>query len=453
MRIVVVGNGKVGQNIVSNLSKEGHDLIIIENDQKIVEDMINKYDVYGICGNGASLEIQQEANVKDADLVVAVTSSDEINLLTCFIAHKLGAKDTIARVRDPEYIKQIEFMQEDLGLSMTINPEYEAANTIMNNLAFPSASSVESFANGKMQLVGYKIPNDSILNGLSLFELSSKFKVKLLVCAVERGEEVIIPVGDFVLEANDRIHIAASHDDLINFFTQLNNNQTKKIKDIMILGAGRIPYYFCQIFAKNKYDIKVIDSDDALCNKFAEDFSKIDVVKGDPTDQDLLTTEGIDDVDAFLALTGKDEQNIIASIFANKKKAKKIITEVNNSSLNTMMESIGMASVFSTRDLIADRVLSYIRAKENTRGSNIKTLYQLVNKKVAALEFVVKTKKRYIGWPIKKLHLKKNMLIAGIIRNGEVIIPNGNDCMQLNDSVIVISTNLHLEDLKQIFRI
>lgn len=448
MKIFVIGTGKIGQSIVRSASKEGHDITIIDNDAKVVNLLIDSYDVMGMVGNGASLEIQKEAGVQNADLVIAVTSSDEINLLSCLLAHKLGASDTIARVRNPQYLKQLQFMKDDLGLSMTINPEYEAAKSISRNLTLPGALNIESFANGKMELVEIKIEPNSELDSLALSDLFNKYKLKILVCAVERGDEVIIPVGNFVLQANDKIHIAASHQDLYKFVQKIY--KMDKLRTIMMIGGGRIAYYFCQLVSKNKYDIKLIERDHETCKTLSESFSKVDIIEGDGTDQSILEAEGIENIDAFLALTGVDEENIITSMFAKKRNAKKIITKVNNSNLNSMMETIGMASVFSPREIIVNQVLSYIRAKANKRGSNVKTLYKLVDQRVEALEFNVKKKGRIVGVPLKRLKLKPNIIIAGIIRGNEVIIPDGNTAIQLEDSVIVITTDSLLEDLAEI---
>lgn len=448
MEIFVIGNGKIGQSIVRHASKEGHNITIIDTNAKVVNQLIESYDVNGMVGNGASLEIQKEAGVQNADLVIAVTSSDEVNLLSCLLAHKLGASDTIARVRNPQYLKQLQFMKEDLGLSMSINPEYEAAKSMSRNLALPGALNVETFAEGKMELVELRIEQNSILDGITLIELSGKLTFKLLVCAVERGEEVIIPVGNFKLQSGDKIYVVAAHQDLTKFFQM--TTKVNKLRSILMIGGGRIAYYFCHLLSKSKYNIKLIERDHATCKSLSENFPHVDIIEGDGTDQTILDAEGIENIDAFLALTGVDEENIITSMFAQKRNAKKIMTKVNNPNLNSMMETIGMASVFSPQEIIVNQVISYIRAKANKRGSNVKTLYKLVNQRVEALEFNVKKKGKIVGVPLKDLKLKPNIIIAGIIRGNEVIIPNGNTDIQLDDSVVVITTDSYLEDLAEI---
>lgn len=449
MKIVVIGSGKIGQSIVASVCEEGHDIIVIDNDPNVVNQVVESYDVMGICGNGASVEVQQNADVCDADLVVAVTLSDEVNLLSCLLAHKLGAKDTIARVRNPDYLTYTHKMKEELGLSMTINPEYETAKIIARNLTLPKALKIETFANGKIELIELKIEESSALNGITLIEFSSKYHLKVLVCAVLREDEVIIPDGNFVLRASDKIFVSASHSNLIKF-CHIAYSKTERLRSIMIIGGGRISYYFCQLLAKRKYAIKIVDRQKETCESLSLSLPYVDVILGDGSDQEILESEGIQDTDAFLALTGVDEENIIISMYAKKQNVKKIITKVNNHSFHGLLESIGMASIVSPKEIIANQVISYIRAKANSRGSNVETLYKLVHQKVEALEFYVNENCKVANTPLKELTLKKNILIAGIIRKNEVIIPDGNSMIYFNDHVIVITTDSYLEDLDEI---
>lgn len=449
MKIVVIGSGKIGQSIVASVCEEGHDIIVIDHDPKVVNQMVESYDVMGICGSGASVEVQQNADVGNADLVVAVTISDEVNILSCLLAHKLGAKDTIARVRNPDYLHYTQKMKEELGLSMTINPEFETAKMIASNLTLPSALKIETFANGKIELIELKVEPNSVLNGVTLIGFSNKYHLKVLVCAVLRNEKVIIPDGNFVLQVEDKIFVAASHTNLIKF-CNIAFDKVEKLHSIMIIGGGKISYYFCQMLAKRKYDIKIVDRQMETCENLSLALPNVDVIYGDGSDQEILESEGIQDTDAFLALTGVDEENIIISMYAKKKNVKKIITKVNNHSFHGLLESIGMASIVSPKEIIANQVISYIRAKANTRGSNVKTLYKLAHQKVEALEFYVNENCKVANTPLKNLPLKKNILIAGIIRRNDVIIPDGNSMIYYNDHVIIITTDSHLEDLEEI---
>lgn len=449
MKIVVIGCGKIGESIIANVCEEGHDITVIDNDPQVINQMVETYDVMGICGSGVNVDIQQNANVGNADLLVAVTVSDEINVLSCLLAHKLGVKDTIARVRNPNYLTYTQKLKDELGLSMTINPEFETAKMIAANLTLPNALKIETFANGKIELIELKIEENSALNGLTLIEFSSKYHLKVLVCAVLRNEDVIIPDGNFILQASDKIFVSASHNNLIKF-CNIAFNKIDKLRSMMIIGGGKISYYFCQLIANRKYDIKIVDRELETCERLSLLLPNVDIIHGDGSNQDILESEGILDTDAFLALTGVDEENIIISMYAKKKNVKKIITKVNNHSFHGLLESIGMASIVSPKEIIANQVISYIRAKANSRGSNVKTLYKLVHQKVEALEFYVNKNCKVANIPLKELSLKKNILIAGIIRKNEVIIPDGNTMIYYNDHVIIITADSYLEDLEEI---
>lgn len=449
MKIVVIGDGKVGRSIVENTCREGHEVVVIDKNPKVIEELVNQYDAGGICGNGVCIDIQESAGVAKADLVVAATSMDEVNLLSCLIAKKLGAKATIARVRSYEYNSQIELMKESLGIQMTINPELETAIEIMNIINFPEAIHVDSFANGKLDLVELYIPENSPLIGSTLASISSKYQVKILVCAVQRKEEVFIPTGNFTFEAKDKIHITASRSVIKTFLSKLGLIETK-IKDVLIIGGGKISTYLAESLIKNKYNVKIIEKNYNHCLELSELLPNASIIYGDGTDQVLLEEEGIDSCDAIIALTNLDEENIIISLYANKKEVGKIITKVNKSSFAALVETIGVASVISPKDITASRVISYVRSASNTHGSNIVQLYKLVNNRVEAIEFIAKEQSKTLNVCLKDLKLKTNVLIASIIRNSEVIIPSGLDKITVNDSVIVISTGQILDDLDDI---
>lgn len=449
MKIVVIGDGKVGRTIVEHASKEGHEIVIIDKNPSVVEQIVNQYDVMGISGNGTIYDIQKSAGVDKADLVIAATSSDEVNILSCIVAKNLGAKATMARVRNYEYNKQIHSMSKYLDITMTINPELETANEIMNTINFPEAIRVDTFGEGRVDLVELYIPENSPLAGLTLSAIHNKYQVQVLVCTVQRGEEVFIPDGNFSLQAKDKIHISAKRSEVKTFLSKLGLIE-EKIKNVLIVGGGKISLYLAERLLKNKYNVKIIEKDYQRCLELADLLPDASIILGDGSDQELLLDEGITNIDAVVSLTNLDEENIIISMYANKQNAHKIITKINKTSLIGLVESLDMASVVSPKELTASTIISYIRAKSNTRGSNVKTLYKLVNNQVEALEFLVNENSKIVDIPLKDLSIKRNILIAAIVREGQVMIPGGNSVIKANDSVIVISHNHILDDLKDI---
>ena len=449
MKIVVIGDGKVGRTIVEHASKEGHEIVIIDKNPSVVEQIVNQYDVMGISGNGTIYDIQKSAGVDKADLVIAATSSDEVNILSCIVAKNLGAKATMARVRNYEYNKQIHSMSKYLDITMTINPELEAANEIMNIINFPEAIRVDTFGEGRVDLVELYIPENSPLAGLTLSNIHNKYQVPVLVCTVQRGEEVFIPDGNFCLQAKDKIHISAKRSEVKTFLSKLGLIE-EKIKNVLIIGGGKISLYLAERLLQNKYNVKIIEKDYQRCLELADLLPNASIILGDGSDQDLLLDEGITNIDAVVSLTNLDEENIIISMYASKQNAHKIITKINKTSLIGLVESLDMASVVSPKELTASTIISYIRAKSNTRGSNVQTLYKLVNNQVEALEFLVNENSKIVDIPLKDLSIKRNILIAAIVREGKVMIPSGNSVIKANDSVIVISHNHILDDLKDI---
>ena len=404
----------------------------------------------GVIGNGASLEIQEEAQVKTADLVIAVTPKDEINILATFVAKKLGAAATIARVRNPEYLKQTELMKEDLGLSMIVNPEQETADEITKMIKLPSLSKIESFAKGKVNLFEILVENNNPLIGETLISINKKLKTKVLVCAVQRGEEVIIPTGNFVIEKGDRLNITADEGSVDSFLAEIGLIKSP-LKNIMIIGGGIIGYYLAKELSDKRFKVKLIEQKEKRAEELAELLPKVTIITGDGTDQSLLIEEGIEKADACVTLTSIDEENIIVSMYAAAVRVRKVIAKIKRDSFMGMLDSLAIASLVSPKDIVSSRIVSYIRALSNSKGSNVVTLYKLVNNKVEALEFYAKQKKRFFNKPLKDLQTKENCLIACIIRDGNVIIPNGNDWIQLNDNVIVVTTHQQFDDLTDAF--
>lgn len=391
MKIVIIGLGTIGKTILKSLSGEGHTITIIDEDKNGIESLIEKYDVLGVVGNGASMDIQNEANVKDADLVIALTRSDELNILACLVAKKVGAQNTIARVRNPDYRKQIAEMKDDLGISMVVNPERETANEIFNIINLPSVAQIEHFAEGKVSLVEVVAEKGCSLIGETLISLGKKLNTKVLICAVQRGDDVIIPSGNFMIQAGDRIHFTSNAKMLGDFLSEVNLVRSP-FKNIMIVGGGRIGFYLADSLAKKRYAVKLIENDMQHAEGLAELLPRVTVVCGNGTQHDLLIEEGIEAMDAFVALTDIDEENMIVSMFANKKKVKKTITQIKSDDLYGMLDELGINNNVSPKQVVASRVISYIRALANTVGSNVLTLYRLVNNQVEALEFSAKNR-------------------------------------------------------------
>lgn len=450
MKVVVVGNGKVGRTIVEQTRIEGHEVIIVDKDKEIIDDIIDELDVVGIVGNGASYDVLKEAGVSNADLVVATTDSDEINILSCLVAQKIGADATIARVRTYEYSNQMKIIRDGLGITMPINPESETANEITKILNFPHALHIESFAKGNVDLVEVFIPEGNRLIGESLLSIYQKYQIKVLVCAVVRGDEVIIPTGNFKFNAKDRIYITSnSRTTLRSFFTKAGLLESK-LKSVMIIGGGKISAYLGKELLKNKFSVKIIEEDYKRCQELSTLLPGATIIHGDGTDQTVLEEEGLQYTDAIVCLTGSDEENIILSMYAEQQRIKKIITKINKPSLVNLMQSVSLASIVAPKEITASKIISYIRSVNNKRGSNVVTLHKLVNNKVEAIEFLVKNNKKIVDVPLKDLKIKKNILIAAIIRKNEVIIPSGNDFISIDDKVIVVTTNHFLKDLNEI---
>ena len=450
MKIVIIGLGTIGKTILKSLSSEGHTITIIDEDKDRIEELIEKYDVYGVVGNGACLDIQNEAKVKDADLAIVLTGSDELNVFACLVAKKIGVKNTIARVRNPDYRKQIIDMKEELGISMIVNPEKDTATEIFNLINIPSIAQVDRFAKGRVLLVEILADAGCALIGETLISLGKKLSTKVLICAVQRGQEVIIPTGNFVIEEGDKIHFTADARILRDFLDEINLINSP-LKNIMIVGGGKIGYYLADELSKKKYKVKLIESDKKTAEELADDMPRVTVIHGNGTHHDLLLEEGIEAMDAFVALTDIDEENMVISMFANKHKVRKTITQIKNDELYYMLDELGINNNVSPKDIVANRIISYIRAIANTRGSNVLTLYRLVNNQVEALEFSAKKQERIYDRPLKDLKIKENSLIACISRQNEVIIPGGNDCIKFGDNVIVVTTHKNFDDLTDVF--
>lgn len=454
MKIIIVGCGKVGSSLAETLSRDdSHDVTVIDLREKVIKSLENDYDVIGIAGSCLSVDILDEADAASANIFIAVTDSDEVNVLSCLIARKKGTRHCVARVRSTEYSKQLVFMREDLGISMMVNPDLTAASDIARILRYPKAIKIESFSRGRVDLIELRITEDNILADKSLIELSTKLKVNILICAVQRGDDIFIPNGNTVILPDDRIHLTASHTEIIKFFRAISDvYRNKSIKSALIVGGGRVAYHLAlQLVKQGMSKIKIIEQDEERARLLSEKIKKIEVSVGDGTDYRLLEEEGMGSFDSFIALTGIDEENIILSLYAKKKGINKVITKINRLRLLDIAESFGLESIVSPKAITVNTILQYVRARENSGGSGVITLYRLLNERLEALEFVIKKKDTYVGVPLKKLTLRKDVIIASILRGNNHIVPKGDDWLAINDSVVVITTFKGFNDINEIF--
>ena len=453
MKIIIVGVGKVGLALTKHLSRANKVTIIDQNPQ-LVDNIINIYDVMGVCGNGASYDVQKEAEADKADLLIATASSDEINILTCLVAKKLGIPHTIARIRNPEYEKQLRFMREELGLSMSINPEKATAREIARVLRFPAAMKLESFSKGRLELVEYRLAENSTLHGTQLSDLYRNIRVRVLICAVSRRDETYIPSGDFVLQAGDKIYLTAAPHELELFFRHLGVFRGRA-SSVMIVGASKLCYYLASQLIDMGMSVKIVDQNRQRCVEIEERLPKALVIVGDGTDSELLQEEGIGQIDAFVAITGLDEANILMSMSAARQSRDcKVVAKINRRSLMELVSTEGMIdSVVSTGAVTTELILKYIRSMKNATGSQVKTLHRIVDEKVEALEFGIKENYSFVGVPLRDLRIKSGILVAGIVRrSGRIVIPTGDDVINQGDDVIVVATDTGIQDIRDIFQ-
>ncbi len=450
MRIIVVGCGKVGESIVSRLSKEDHDIAVVDTDPVVIGDVTDNFDVMGVVGNGASYSVLKEAGIEETDLLIAVTDSDELNLLCCLFAKKAGGCNTIARVRNPLYNEEIGYIRDELGLSMTINPELAAAMEISRLLRFPSAIKIDTFSKGRVELLQFEIPDGSILDNCSLTDLSGRVKSEILVCAVERAGDVVIPNGQYVLRAGDKVSIIASHHHARNFFSKIGV-EIHRVNDAMIIGGGTIAYYLAKLLLSYNIGVKIIERDMRRCEWLSEELPKAIVINGDAVDQDLLMEEGLESCESFVSLTGIDEENIFLSLFAQQNNDKaKIVTKTNRISIDNIIDKFHLGSMIHPKNITTEYIVRYVRAMQNSLGSNVETLYNIVENKAEALEFNVHQEPSVVGIPLAKLRTKDNVLIACITRAGEIILPNGQTQIQEGDNVIIVTTHRGFREIKDI---
>lgn len=452
MKIIIIGCGKIGRSAIEALTYEGHDVLVIDNDPIVLNETTDMFDVMGVCGNAVDCDTLTEAVVKDADIVVAVTASDEMNMLACHLSRSLGAKHAIARIRNPEYNDQsLGFLRQQLNLSMSLNPERLIAEEISNILQLPSAVKIERFSRRSIEMIEIVLPAGSGLDGLNLIKAREKYRANYLICTVQRNNQVFIPDGRFELRAGDRIGLVAEHNEILKLLKMLGLLK-KSAKSVMILGGGKPSYYLAKKLVALGVSVKIIEKRPEVCEFLASEIPEAVIIQGDGATQELLLEEGIGNMDAFVSLTGMDEENILLSIFASMQNVPKVVAKINRDELLTMAKKLGVETIIFPSVISSNVIVRYARALENSKGSNVETLYKLMDGKAEALEFKVIEGSKTIGIPLKNIVLKPDILIAGINRGRKTIIPSGNDMILAGDKVVIIAAEHRLHDIDDILK-
>lgn len=453
VRILVVGDGKVGHTLAESLTGEGHDVVMIDKDDEALQNCEDTLDVLCVRGNGANAKTLLEANVSQADIVISATASDETNMLCCLAAKRLGAKYTIARIRDPEYNESLTFLQQELGIDLTINPERATAIEISRLLRFPFASNIESFAKGQVEMVEFRVQEGDSIVGHPLRQLSMCLPgiPRVLYAAVERDGGVHIPNGDFIIRPGDRVHVAGETVTITNYFRFLGRNSVQA-KKVMLLGGSRISYYLAKMLAAMGIHVTLIEIDPKRAAHLSEMLPHTDVILGDGTDQELLTQEALSDMDAFVSLSDRDEENLMTGLYAANQGVKKVIVKNTRVTYESILANLGLDSMVSPRAITCNNILRYVRARVNGGGTAVERLYRLMEGKAEALEFIARAGDPYIGIPLKELNIRRNTLVAVIVRSGKVIVPFGNDHIDAQDHVVVMAAESGISDLNEVIR-
>ncbi len=450
MKIIVVGFGKVGYVLADQLNDEGHELTVIDINEERMQRAIGQLDIQAITGNGTSYITQIEAGIENSDLLIAVTDHDEINLLSCLIAKKAGNCHTIARVRSPEYFKEIDFIKEELGLSMSINPELAAAMEIARLIQIPSAMEIDSFARGRVNLIKFRVPADSPISNIKLSE--NQLLRECLLCVVQRADKsIVIPDGNTILYDGDIVSVIVPFNRMFKFFSSIGI-KTKPIKDILIVGGSKIAFYLSEILIKSKIKVKIIEQKKERCEKLSTLLPEAMIICGDASNRVILDEEGISKADAFVSLTNLDEENIMLSLYANKVSNAKIITKINKIDFEEVISDMPIGSIICPKNITAENIIQYVRSMQNSFGSNVETLYRMMDNRVEALEFIVRDDSIVTQTPLMELNLKENLLICCINRKGRIITPSGKDIILKGDSVVVVTTKKGLNDIKDIIK-
>lgn len=451
LNIIIVGCGKVGATLIEQLCKEGHDITIIDQNPAKIQAMTNLFDVMGIVGNGASYSVQMDAGIENTDLIIAVTDSDELNLLCCTVAKRVGNCAAIARVRTPDYSKEVGYLREKLGLAMIINPELEAAKEAARILYLPTALEVNSFAHGQAEMIKFKVPEGNILDGMAISHLGRNIAPNILICAIERDGEVHIPSGDFEMAKGDIISFVSSRKVAKSFLEDIGF-KTNQVKNAMIIGGGKAAYYLAQQLLNTGISVKIIESDRSRCEELSVLLPKAIIINGDGTNEELLKEEGIEYMESFVPLTGIDEENIMLTLHARQVSNAKVITKINRINFKNVISQLDLGSVIYPRYITSEAIIAYVRAKKDSMDSNIETLYHLFDYRAEAIEFRVDKESEVTNISLAELSLKKNLLISFINRNGSIIIPSGQDCIKVGDTVMIVTTHTGFNDIQDILR-
>lgn len=453
MKIIVLGCGNVGYVLAEQLNAEGHEITLVDKNAEQISYVVDTLDIQGIAGNGFSSETLYEAGIEDADLLIAATNEDEINLLSCLLANNLGKHcNTIARVRNPLYYTDINYIKDALSLSMYINPELAAAQEMARLIQVPSALDIDSFDKSNINMIKFKITDNSVLDNMVISDIRLRFNVNMLVCMVQRDGKSFIPNGSSILHSGDIISFVAPIVDLYSIFKNLGMG-SRRIKNVMIAGGGRITYYLAQILIKSKINVKIIEKDKARCEELSEQLPEAIVIYGSATNQSLLDEEGVSTTDAFVSVTDMDEENIMLSLYVSKNSDAKVITKIKKVTFEDVVSELDLGSIVNPKNIVAESISSYVRGLQNSYGSNVETLYRL-NDDVEAVEFVIKDKRedKLIGIPLMELNLKNNLLICAIKRGYKTFIPGGRDTIEVGDRVIIVTTNANLRDISDIVK-
>lgn len=449
MKIILVGGGKVGTALARQLSEEGHNVTVIDTNKPRVEHISEAYDVMGIVGNGASIATLYEAGIEEADVFIAITGSDELNLLCCMFAKKAGHCHTIARVRNPSYSHELEFIKKQTGISAIVNPEMAAAMEISHLLRFPGASKIDTFADGRVRLIKCALTEAQGMDGMAIRDILSRLGSDVLVCAVERGADVLIPNGDFVLRNGDQVTFLATQERARDFFQKINL-PVRPVKNALIVGGGAIAFYLSQELLENKVRVRIVERDLARCMQLAEELPEAQILNEDGSNRDFLLSEGLGSTEAFVALTNIDEENVLLTLFAKKHSKGKLVTKINRLEFDDIISGLELGSIVYPKYMTCDYIVQYVRALQNEAGSNVKTLYRILDDRVEALEFTVHEESKATGVPLSRLRLKQNLLLCCIMRGEQILIPRGGDEIQVGDNVIVVTLEHGLHDLRDI---